>query len=570
MKKVEYFKLPIFYLTNKNLLDNNIVNDLELIQAKDTPSLYKYVFNPTTSFGEDTLHLWAQYYTVDTKFLKDSQKLVKKYKNSVVFTSPGASETARQVWDELKLETGFKEKYYYIDWPWFEKLNSNALFLQGLSLYNMTSPIVSLALPILFLIIPFFILKLKGVPLTPASYCSLLKIVFSKHTLGQVFSGDLGSASINKKVYVAMSFAFYIFQIYQNILSCLRFYKNMKKIHNDLFVLRDYFEHTIKSMDNLLKFSDSLPTYTDFNNKVRHYKSILNTILSQLNTITPYRLSFKKAGQMGHIMKCFYDMYANSEYNEACMYSFGFNGYIDNIRGLKKNIKEKHIAACKFTKKKALFEEAYFPPLMDKNPVKNTYNINNQMLITGPNAAGKTTLLKTTLFNVLLSQQIGFGFYKKASLLPFHHIHCYINIPDTSGRDSLFQAEARRCKEILDLVNSHPKERHFCFFDELYSGTNPYEAISSAYSFLKYLNRYNNVNFIITTHFIDLCKRLDRDTNVTNYHMKIHDVNNTFNYTYQLETGISTIKGGVKVLADLEYPPEIIKNTQNMISKLII
>ena len=50
----------------------------------------------------------------------------------------------------------------------------------------------------------------------------------------------------------------------------------------------------------------------------------------------------------------------------------------------------------------------------------------------------ETTLLKSTLINLILSQQIGFGFYKSAYINPYKHIHCYINIPDTSGRDSLF------------------------------------------------------------------------------------------------------------------------------------
>ena len=120
------------------------------------------------------------------------------------------------------------------------------------------------------------------------------------------------------------------------------------------------------------------------------------------------------------------------------------------------------------------------------------------MLITGPNAAGKTTLLKTTLFNLILSQQIGYGFFDKSNICVFDHFHCYLNIPDTSGRDSLFQAEARRCKEILDIIKNKNKEKHFCIFDELYSGTNPYEAVASAYSYILYIikNMYTGIQQI--------------------------------------------------------------------------
>jgi DNA mismatch repair ATPase MutS len=118
-------------------------------------------------------------------------------------------------------------------------------------------------------------------------------------------------------------------------------------------------------------------------------------------------------------------------------------------------------------------------------------------------------MLKSTLINIILTQQFGCGFYDSAQINPFKYIHCYLNIPDTSGRDSLFQAEARRCKEILDIIQENKKANHFCVFDELYSGTNPEEAELSATSFMLYLQKYKNVTSMLTTHFIKVCKKLD-------------------------------------------------------------
>ena len=46
---------------------------------------------------------------------------------------------------------------------------------------------------------------------------------------------------------------------------------------------------------------------------------------------------------MGHIMKCFYILHDNTELVNALHYTFGFNGYIDNICGLQENIKNKFI-----------------------------------------------------------------------------------------------------------------------------------------------------------------------------------------------------------------------------------
>ena len=157
------------------------------------------------------------------------------------------------------------------------------------------------------------------------------------------------------------------------------------------------------------------------------------------------------------------------------------------------------------------------------------------------------------------------AFIEKQKLTPFHFIHCYLNIPDTSSRDSLFQAEARRCGKILQLINNNPQQKHFCIFDELYSGTNPFEAIASAYGYLNYLNKNPNISFMLTTHFIRLCNLFDKQKYIRNYNMEttIND-DNIPSYTYKLTTGISKIKGGICVLKNLGYPQDILtKNTRD-------
>jgi DNA mismatch repair ATPase MutS len=183
------------------------------------------------------------------------------------------------------------------------------------------------------------------------------------------------------------------------------------------------------------------------------------------------------------------------------------------------------------------------------------------MIITGPNASGKTTILKSTLINTIFTQQFGCGFYDSANFAPFNHIHCYLNIPDTSGRDSLFQAEARRCKEILDIIRENKKDSHFCVFDELYSGTNPEEAEISATAFMRYLAKQKNVSCLLTTHFIKVCKSLEDNKNIMNCHMATENTNNKLLYLYNLKQGISEVKGGINVLTEMNYPKEIIDET---------
>ena len=144
---------------------------------------------------------------------------------------------------------------------------------------------------------------------------------------------------------------------------------------------------------------------------------------------------------------------------------------------------------------------------------------------------------------------MGYGFYETAHIRPYDYLHCYLNIPDTSGRDSLFQAESRRCKEILDCLEKENTKNHFCIFDELYSGTNPYEAVASAYGYIDYLSNMKNVDIMLTTHYIQLCTNLKSNRRVKNYHMSV-EIKSDYNvdYLYKFKKGISTIKGGIKVL----------------------
>jgi DNA mismatch repair ATPase MutS len=376
---------------------------------------------------------------------------------------------------------------------------------------------------------------------------------------------------MDKKIYFGFSIFVYFTQIYQNIITCFSFYSNLKKIHRYLFDMRDYIEHTIHTMDSLESQSNNLKQYNHFVSFLKIQREILNQYKQELDKITPWSFNVAKMINIGQSMKCFYLMYTNDELKNAFTYSFGLHGYVDNIKNLQMKYKKKQISYCKFSKTKNIFKDAYFPSLI-KSPIKNSYNLNKHLLITGPNAAGKTTMIKTTFFNILFSQQTCFGFYSKATITPFNHLHCYLNIPDTSGRDSLFQAEARRCKDILDAIDkskcSKNNDRHFCIFDELYSGTNPYEAISSAIAFLKYLNGHTNVKYILTTHFLDLCKKLDSESNVKNCHMDVDDSIEDFKYTYKIVDGISNIKGGVKVLRELEYPEEIIQTAKQLIREV--
>lgn len=565
----DYFKLPIFYNNKKVQLKQNIINDLELIEAVDQSSnpIISYYFNndKTNELSTKIMQQVSSYYTTDVDYLKENQKLLSEYKklDNKYLHNDKNYKTIIEIWNEIKGDTGFKEKYHYIDWTMLEFLNKSEHFLQIMSLYNMISPIISFLIPIIILIIPFFIIRLKGLNLTVEEYIDVLKIIAENHALGKLFT-KFNEVTINEQIYFIASAAFYLFSIYQNVCICIRFNNNMIKIHNHLKEVQLYLDYTINSMNNYLIYSTNLATQKEFNDTINDKIHILSEFKAKLLLISEYKLTnCKKIFEIGHVLKCFYELYNNKVYNDAFLYSFGFNGYIDCIEGLITNIEEKKIHFCDFISKnkKTVFKNNYYACLKDCNPIKNTIKLNKNLIITGPNASGKTTILKSTLINIIFSQQFGCGFYDSAKINPYKYIHCYLNIPDTSGRDSLFQAEARRCKEILDIVAINKNETHFCIFDELYSGTNPDEAIISAVSFMEYLIKNKNVSCLLTTHFIKVCKKLKKNDKILNYHMVSSKNNNKILYTYLLKEGISEVKGGINILCDMNYPKEIIDNT---------
>ena len=566
----QYFKVPIYYNDKKAELNKNIITDLELISTVDASCepIYSHYFNNDNDVSKKLTEQITKYYTTDTDFLKDNQKLLSDYKkidNKYTTISPNY-KSITEIWNELKIESGFKEKYYYIDWNVLEFLNKSEIFLQFMSIYNLFSPIFSLLMPIFILIIPFLILKIKGLQISISSYIEILKFVAQQNAIGKLLTVNFSEINTQDRLYIVISAAFYLFSIYQNIMVCVRFHQNMKTIHNHFNEIKLYLEKTTESMDNYLSYSRELSTHQKFNDLLEERNKDLKQLYNKLKFISEYSIfNIGKLREIGFVLKYFYELHTDKKYEEAIMYSFGFNGYIDCIEGLQQNLAERKINFAIFIKenKKTVFTNNYYASLKNKNPIKNTIKLKKNMIITGPNASGKTTILKSTLINIILSQQFGCGFYDSARVAPFHHIHCYLNIPDTSGRDSLFQAEARRCKEILDLVSSHKKESHFSVFDELYSGTNPDEAEMSATAFMGYLTKFKNVSCLLTTHFVKVCKKLQKNKNIINCQMATKNVNNKLKYLYNLENGISEVKGGISVLTEMNYPKEIIENSKS-------
>ena len=413
-------------------------------------------------------------------------------------------------------------------------------------------------MPVILLLIPFVIMKIiMKIPFTFDMYKTLLGTSFKNHAFGKICSAFFGEGcsniSLNTKLYAVVSVVLYVFTFYQNIISCIKYYTNTCFINEFLYDTQTFINSCNSSHDILYSISKDTQVIGFHNEELERIK-IINTIPINIHNEL---FSFKNVNKVGKMMFDFHNLYQSDSIDDSFSYWFGFHGFIGNLFSLEERIKDKSISKCSFSKNKNIFKMKNLYYINQIDSIKNNITLDKNIIITGPNASGKTTILKSVCINLLLSQQIGFGCYSSFNFKLFDNIQSYINIPDTSGRDSLFQAESRRCLNIIDYIRENPNNSIFCIFDELFSGTNPYEAQKSAISYLKFLDNYK-IKYLLTTHFKDLSKLENKYCK--QQYMDVIVNNNTYNYTYKLLPGSSNVFGGFKVLRDLGFPIEITNN----------
>ena len=571
-----HFLLPIDFNKNTYTTPENLYDDLELIDTKkdvSNNSLYEKLLNPKMPFSYLTMAKLSKKYSNDISFLKNTQKFLKN--NKIVKKTD--IETTMNAWSsykDIREDPHFIDNYQYINFDLLKFLNTSVAFLTVISIYSILSPLLNLLAPLLLLIVPFLILRLKGLTLTLSNYWRFLVISLQKHSFGKLLT-DWSILPWSQKIYMLIMLGMYIYNIYQNAVSCYQFYKNTGKINQDIKNIKNFLHITRYKVSSFINKIDKLQSYSEYKLYLQQKLENINELYQNLNKVPLASFHPKKFTNIGYTMQQYYQLYECEKINTTMLFSFGFWGFLDNIGEISQKISNNHINKTTFIKNNNSIlnlKKAYYPTLQNQDGnsknIANDISLSKNKIITGPNASGKTSILKTTISNLLLSQQFGYGFYEKAKISPFDYIHCYLNIPDTSSRDSLFQAEARRCLNILNNISENENKKHFCIFDELFSGTNPYEAVSSATAYLRHISQNNNVRFMLTTHFITLCRKLKKDENIENVNMKTKMNNNKPQYFYKLQPGISEIKGAITVLKDLGYPETLINNTKNIIDNL--
>lgn len=196
-------------------------------------------------------------------------------------------------------------------------------------------------------------------------------------------------------------------------------------------------------------------------------------------------------------------------------------------------------------------EELYHPLLGE--PVPYTFEFKNKgALITGSNASGKSTFLRTIGINAIFAQTLYIVLAKDYSSSYFRLFTSIGTTDSIVDGDSYFMAEAKALKRIIDSLNS--KEPILCILDEIFRGTNTVERISAATVSLNYMSNKNTC-VVAATHDLELTTLVNDKYN--NYHFKETIKDKDMIFDYILREGPCNSRNAIAILEYLDYPKEI-------------
>ncbi|MEI5994627.1 MutS-related protein [Candidatus Enterococcus mansonii] len=210
-----------------------------------------------------------------------------------------------------------------------------------------------------------------------------------------------------------------------------------------------------------------------------------------------------------------------------------------------------------FSKQVEVIGEQVYHPLLAK-PVPNDVNWTENTLVTGSNASGKSTYVKSVAISCLLSTTIHTALATKFQL-PFGHILTSMAVEDDIFEgDSYFVAEIKSVKRVLDLTET--KVPCLCFIDEILKGTNTIERIAASSSMVHWLGDYPSLAFV-ATHDIELTEILkDSCTNVHFEEQVTKENGVTFDYC--LRQGPSVTRNAIELLHVLNYPKSVVEQAK--------
>ena len=188
------------------------------------------------------------------------------------------------------------------------------------------------------------------------------------------------------------------------------------------------------------------------------------------------------------------------------------------------------------------------------------------IIITGPNMAGKSALLRQTALIVLMAQMGSFVPAESASIGIVDKIFTRVGASDNiSMGESTFMVEMNEAASILNNLS----ERSLVLFDELGRGTSTYDGISIAWSIVEYIHENKcHAKTLFATHYHELNEMEASFARIRNYNVSVREVNNKVIFLRKLVRGGSEHSFGIHVAKIAGMPESIIQRANTILKQL--
>lgn len=212
-----------------------------------------------------------------------------------------------------------------------------------------------------------------------------------------------------------------------------------------------------------------------------------------------------------------------------------------------------------FSEKIAVDAGGLYHPLLEE-PVKNDIISECSVLITGSNASGKSTFLKTVALNAIFAQTIHTCLAEHYTGAMFRVVSSMSLRDDVQGGESYYMVEIRALKRIMDMI-SLEGEPVLCFVDEVLRGTNTVERIAASTQILRSMSARNCMCFA-ATHDIELTYLLEKV--YSNYHFSEDIEENDITFSYKIINGRAQTRNAIKLLGIMGFSSDIINEAEAM------
>lgn len=581
------------FINNSNNIEINdyVYNDVEFLHdhyINEENGIFKKLDKCHTKIGKLLLKNIFLNPICDVNVLKKRQELIlkiSKVKNELMPLILSIKELEHDLmwfWNNPNMKhIELMNDMIYFNYdiiPFFnlnDVLNGNEKALLISNIYKIiVSPLLTIVTPLLSVLVPLILLYYfnrrtnLNVPFSTI-FIQYFKTIFGNDSMNIIFkspSKAMIASIITKGIYVFMYFQ----NIYYSLQNSSNTNKIINTIHEKLNGMTKYTQIT-RQIINICEKNN----IKDFNSFIKYNKIqeelFLYEIYFQHEIFNKTPSLFSNKGKILQTFKKF------KENKDQMTNIFHITGTIDLLLSIEdvltNNSKNPYCLTDYLNKStpEINVKNIWHPFLNKIDTVKNNINIKDNILITGPNAAGKSTFIKSVIINIIMSQTIGINSASKFEITPFHFIETYLHIPDSKGTSSLFEAEMIRSKKYIDKIKSIDENKFsFIVLDEIFSSTNYVEGFSGAYSILKKISSFTNTLSITTTHYTDL-EVLEKDTNgrIKNYKFEVnYDKNNEIIFNYILKRGVSRQYIALQLLKRNGFDDDVIEEAINMCKRI--